>query len=112
MRPHGGFADSAGGGDGTEDGHFFFGEDAVEDEDMKVGMNHQVFAKPLIYRFYLCHMPYVKNWDLVDSSAAQIVGAYLFEREKVTLREPPGSMVVEGQSTLPSCIMLVFGPKS
>jgi 3-methyladenine DNA glycosylase AlkD len=30
-----------------------------------------------IYHTYLAHTPYVNNWDLVDSSAYHIVGAYL-----------------------------------
>lgn len=31
-----------------------------------------------IYDFYLSHTKYINNWDLVDSSAAQIVGEYLY----------------------------------
>jgi 3-methyladenine DNA glycosylase AlkD len=30
-----------------------------------------------IYRLYLAHTSYINNWDLVDSSASQIVGAFL-----------------------------------
>ena len=41
--------------------------------------------KGKIYHFYLKNTSYVNNWDLVDLSAAQIVGAYLFEREKSRL---------------------------
>jgi len=32
-----------------------------------------------IFRFYLKHAKYINNWDLVDLSAPNIVGAYLFE---------------------------------
>jgi 3-methyladenine DNA glycosylase AlkD len=35
-----------------------------------------------IYRFYLSNTRFINNWDLVDSSAPQIVGAYLFERSR------------------------------
>jgi 3-methyladenine DNA glycosylase AlkD len=31
-----------------------------------------------IYRLYLDHTAYINNWDLVDSSAGQIVGAHLY----------------------------------
>jgi 3-methyladenine DNA glycosylase AlkD len=38
-----------------------------------------------IYRFYLAHTRHINNWDLVDSSAPQIVGAHLFERSRAPL---------------------------
>lgn len=38
-----------------------------------------------IYRFYLKNIRYVNNWDLVDSSAKHIVGAYLFTKSKSVL---------------------------
>lgn len=38
-----------------------------------------------IYNFYLSHTSYINNWDLVDVSAAKIVGAYLAERNKDVL---------------------------
>jgi 3-methyladenine DNA glycosylase AlkD len=31
-----------------------------------------------IYDFYMTHISHVNNWDIVDSSARQIVGAYLY----------------------------------
>ncbi len=31
-----------------------------------------------VYRLYLAHTAYINNWDLVDSSAEHIVGAYLY----------------------------------
>ena len=43
-------------------------------------------ARAQIYRSYLAHARYVNNWDLVDSSAAHIVGAHLRERSRVPLR--------------------------
>lgn len=33
-----------------------------------------------IYRLYLAHTSHINNWDLVDSSASQIVGAFLADR--------------------------------
>lgn len=38
-----------------------------------------------IYDAYLAHTDYVNNWDLVDSSASDIVGAYLFDRSRAPL---------------------------
>lgn len=41
--------------------------------------------KSRIYRIYLNHMRYINNWDLIDSSAGQIVGAYLEHKDKKPL---------------------------
>ncbi len=41
--------------------------------------------KQNIYEAYLNHTEYINNWDLVDSSAHQIVGGYLFERDRKRL---------------------------
>ncbi len=38
-----------------------------------------------IYNFYLKHLTWVNNWDLVDGSAGQIMGAYLTNKEKSAL---------------------------
>lgn len=38
-------------------------------------------GKKEIYEGYLAHTEYVNNWDLVDSSAHKIVGAYLLLKE-------------------------------
>jgi 3-methyladenine DNA glycosylase AlkD len=38
-----------------------------------------------IYRFYLSHTAHINNWDLVDSSAAHIIGTYLRIRGKKPL---------------------------
>ncbi|HEY5994111.1 MAG TPA: DNA alkylation repair protein [Gallionellaceae bacterium] len=40
-----------------------------------------------VYRFYLNNTRYINNWDLVDSSAPYIVGAYLLDRDKSILYE-------------------------
>lgn len=38
--------------------------------------------KARIFRLYLSNTRYINNWDLVDSSAPQIVGAYLLKKNK------------------------------
>ena len=40
-----------------------------------------------IYRLYLRHSRRINNWDLVDCSAGQIVGARLFAGHRVALRK-------------------------
>jgi 3-methyladenine DNA glycosylase AlkD len=35
-----------------------------------------------IYKMCMKNTPYINSWDLVDSSAPRIVGAYLEERER------------------------------
>lgn len=39
-----------------------------------------------IYETYLRNTRYINNWDLVDSSALQIVGAFLWKRSRAPLR--------------------------
>ena len=39
-----------------------------------------------IYNFYLKHTKYINNWDLVDSSAQYIVGDYLFNINKNSIK--------------------------
>jgi 3-methyladenine DNA glycosylase AlkD len=43
-------------------------------------------TKKKIYKFYLDHLKWVNNWDLVDTSAYHIVGAYLLDRDRKILR--------------------------
>ncbi len=38
-----------------------------------------------IYQFYLQNIAWINNWDLVDTSAPQIVGAFLYERNRSIL---------------------------
>jgi len=38
-----------------------------------------------LYRFYLAHTAYINNWDLVDASASQIIGVWLYSRSKTPL---------------------------
>ena len=40
-----------------------------------------------IYDLYLSHTAFINNWDLVDASAAQIVGAWLYDRSRAPLRK-------------------------
>jgi len=42
-------------------------------------------ARKLIYDGYLSHTSPINNWDLVDSSASQIVGAYLRDKDRAPL---------------------------
>jgi 3-methyladenine DNA glycosylase AlkD len=42
-------------------------------------------AKTEIYELYLQHTRYINNWDLVDASAAHIIGAYLMDKDKQPL---------------------------
>lgn len=37
--------------------------------------------------FYLCHLDFVNNWDLVDSSCHQILGDFYWKREKTLFYE-------------------------
>lgn len=42
-------------------------------------------GKKQIYELYLQQTEFINNWDLVDCSAAQIVGAYLFNKNRKPL---------------------------
>jgi len=44
-----------------------------------------------IYQLYLSYTRYINNWDLVDSSASQIVGTYLIDKDRQPLYELAGS---------------------
>ncbi len=39
-------------------------------------------VREAIYRFYMRHLKFINNWDLVDISAPQIVGGYLASRRE------------------------------
>jgi 3-methyladenine DNA glycosylase AlkD len=39
-------------------------------------------TKRRVYDLYLAHTQYINNWDLVDSSAREIVGGYLFDKDR------------------------------
>jgi 3-methyladenine DNA glycosylase AlkD len=39
-----------------------------------------------VYEFYCSNFERINNWDLVDLSAAEIVGAYLFDKERYPLQ--------------------------
>ncbi len=43
--------------------------------------------KERIYKLYLSHIKQVNNWNLVDASSRDILGAHLFERDKEMLCE-------------------------
>ena len=40
-----------------------------------------------IFEFYLANLDYINNWDLVDVTCRNIVGAYLFKRDRDILYE-------------------------
>jgi 3-methyladenine DNA glycosylase AlkD len=42
-------------------------------------------AKQKIYELYLAHTRYINNWDLVDASAREIVGGYLYDKPREPL---------------------------
>ncbi|HNX38003.1 MAG TPA: DNA alkylation repair protein [Candidatus Cloacimonadota bacterium] len=44
-----------------------------------------------IFEIYISHADYINNWDLVDCSAAQIVGGWLFDKPDDLLIEFAGS---------------------
>ncbi|MBA1443948.1 MAG: DNA alkylation repair protein [Chromatiales bacterium] len=44
-------------------------------------------AKKRIYQTYVRHMKHINNWDLVDSSAPHIIGAWLEQRDRSQLYE-------------------------
>ncbi|CAD7805262.1 hypothetical protein CHRY9390_01341 [Chryseobacterium aquaeductus] len=43
------------------------------------------FIKDEVVDFYLNHLPYINNWDLVDTSCYKILGRYAFENQKENL---------------------------
>ena len=38
-----------------------------------------------VYHAYLEHLPFINNWDLVDTSCHKIIGPYLFQRPRTLL---------------------------
>jgi 3-methyladenine DNA glycosylase AlkD len=42
-------------------------------------------AKQKIYELYIAHTRYINNWDLVDASAREIVGGYLYDKPREPL---------------------------
>lgn len=44
-------------------------------------------TREAVYQLYLRHTRHINNWDLVDSSAPYIVGAYLATRSRAPLRQ-------------------------
>jgi 3-methyladenine DNA glycosylase AlkD len=47
-----------------------------------------------IYRLYLANTKYINNWDLIDSSAPKIVGAWLFDKDRTILAELASSALL------------------
>ncbi|WP_337044669.1 DNA alkylation repair protein [Emticicia sp. 17c] len=44
-------------------------------------------ARRHIYEFYLANTQQINNWDLVDTSARDIVGAYLYDKDRSILTQ-------------------------
>jgi len=42
-------------------------------------------ARQTIYKFYLKHLKFINNWDLVDLSSRDIIGAYCYEHKKYSI---------------------------
>ncbi|MCX6726763.1 MAG: DNA alkylation repair protein [Candidatus Shapirobacteria bacterium] len=42
-------------------------------------------SKENIYQFYLTNLKYINNWDLVDLSSRDIIGAYCFEHQNYSI---------------------------
>jgi 3-methyladenine DNA glycosylase AlkD len=42
-------------------------------------------SRQKIYELYLAHTRYINNWDLVDASAREIVGGYLYDKPREPL---------------------------
>lgn len=47
-----------------------------------------------IFKWYCAHTRYVNSWDLVDATAAYIVGAYVFDKKRDILYERARSLLV------------------
>jgi 3-methyladenine DNA glycosylase AlkD len=45
----------------------------------------EIADRRAIYQFYLAHTAWINNWDLVDTSAGQIVGGWLHGRSRAPL---------------------------
>jgi 3-methyladenine DNA glycosylase AlkD len=41
--------------------------------------------RKVVYHLYWAHIPFVNNWDLVDTSAPALVGAYLIDKSRKPL---------------------------
>lgn len=52
---------------------------------VEIFKNSSNVDKKAVYDFYLTNTKYINNWDLVDISAANIVGAYLMDKDKAML---------------------------
>ena len=48
-------------------------------------------GKEKIYKFYLKNAKNINNWDIVDLTAPQIVGGYLYDKDKRILEKLAGS---------------------
>ena len=67
-----------------------------------------VANKDRIYKIYIDNTGYINNWDLVDSSASQIVGAYLEARDRAVLYQLAASdMLWERRIAVIACFYFI-----
>lgn len=61
-----------------------------------------------IYELYLASTNYINNWDLVDTSAEYIVGAYLEKRSRAVLKKlAQSSLIWERRIAMLSCFHFI-----
>ena len=58
---------------------------ATSRKKQKENIQNNPSERETIAQFYLKHLKYINNWDLVDSSASYILGAWLLESDRETL---------------------------
>jgi len=76
----------ADGADGTKMVEGVVGTQGTETADGADGASRRHY-----YETYMAHLEYINHWDLVDTSAMHIPGAYLFDRARDPLYELAGS---------------------
>jgi 3-methyladenine DNA glycosylase AlkD len=62
----------------------------VDQMESAIKAKDQQMQKKII-NFYIQNLDQVNNWDLVDSSAKYIVGAYIFDKDRTILEKLAGS---------------------
>jgi 3-methyladenine DNA glycosylase AlkD len=60
----------------------------------KVHKDKNVKEQKKIVDFYLAHTDRINNWDLVDTSASYILGAYLYDKDKKILKKLANSKLL------------------
>ncbi|MBN1683961.1 MAG: DNA alkylation repair protein [Gammaproteobacteria bacterium] len=55
-------------------------------DQYQMGAKRRLYLTP-IFDFYVQHMDFINNWNLVDLTAPAIIGAYLFDRDRNILQK-------------------------